>query len=66
MLKNPTYNLALQLTQHLKSLWRIGESYAKDATACAKCKKLWGEMEKDLKRHVAALKGELKSHFEAE
>lgn len=65
MIKNETYNLALQLTQHLKSLWRIQERY-RDDTSCAACQGLWDTMRQDLEEHVTALKGELKNHLEAE
>lgn len=62
MVQNDTYNLALQLTQHLKSLWRIREKYGAD-TACASCKGIWGTVRADLERHVESLQGELKNHL---
>lgn len=63
---NPTYNLALQLTQHLKSLWRLKERYRGDAAGCKKCQEIWNAVEEDLQRHVTVLKGELKNHLDAE
>lgn len=66
VVKNETYNLALQLTQHLKSLWRIKEQYRADAGGCQGCTGIWDSIEADLEKHVESIKGELKKHLAGE
>lgn len=63
MLNNHIYNLLLQATQEHKSLWRIKDSYKKDADGCAECTAFWEKMEKDKEGHVAELEDMIKKHL---
>ena len=62
MLNNHHYNLHHQLTQELKSLWRITNMYKKDSGDCAECVALWDKLEKDKERHVQDLEKLVHKH----
>ena len=63
MLNNHVYNLLLQATQEHKSLWRIKDSYKKDAHNCEECTKFWAMIEKDKEGHVKELEEMIKKHL---
>ncbi len=63
MLNNHVYNLLLQATQEHKSLWRIKDSYKKDAYECAECTDFWNKLEKDKEGHVVDLEAMIKKHL---
>lgn len=63
MLNNHVYNLLSQATQEHRSLWRIKDSYKKDAEECAECTAFWAKMEKDKEDHVAELEAMIKKHL---
>lgn len=63
MLNNHVYNLLSQATQEHRSLWRIKDSYKKDADNCPDCKAFWEKMEKDKEDHVAELEAMIKKHL---
>ncbi|MCK9344775.1 MAG: hypothetical protein M0P64_01460 [Candidatus Pacebacteria bacterium] len=63
MLNNHVYNLLSQATQEHRSLWRIKDSYKKDAEHCEDCKAFWAKMEKDKEDHVAELEAMIKKHL---
>ena len=55
MLDNDTYNLMEQLEIENKSLWRIKNSYRKDALTDNESKQLWNLIEKDKEEVVRLL-----------
>ncbi len=63
MLDNNTYNLLAQMVQENKSLWRIRDSYRKDAKGCPECEKFWDEMVKDKEDHVRRLEELVRKHI---
>lgn len=63
MLDNHTYNIALQLVQENKSLWRIQNEYLKDTEDCDDCKRFWQKMQKDKEEHIKELTGLVKKHL---
>ncbi|MBI5798773.1 MAG: hypothetical protein HZB10_02480 [Candidatus Yonathbacteria bacterium] len=63
MLNNHVYNLLSQATQEHRSLWRIKDSYKKDAEGCAECATFWAKMEKDKEDHVTELEVMIKKHL---
>lgn len=63
MLDNHAYNLANQLTQEHKSLWRIKERYLEDAGDCSDCRAFWERMQKDKEEHITELTNLLKKHL---
>lgn len=63
MLNNHVYNLLLQATQEHKSLWRIKDTYKKDAHDCIECTEFWTKLEKDKEGHVADLEAMIKKHM---
>lgn len=64
MFSNHAYNLALQLTEEHKSLWRMKNEYQKDAEGCAACQSLWEKLAKDKEAHIQELQELLKGHME--
>ncbi|MBD3329990.1 hypothetical protein GF354_00495 [Candidatus Peregrinibacteria bacterium] len=63
MVKNELYNLLIQLTEELKSLWRIEKMYDEDSGDCTECQEFWDKMKKDKEEHVEELKGLIKKHL---
>ncbi|MFH1979405.1 MAG: hypothetical protein ABII97_03420 [Patescibacteria group bacterium] len=63
MFDNHLYNLVNQLAQEHKSLWRIKETYKKDAGSCEECKAFWEELEEDKEKHIEELRKLIKSHI---
>lgn len=63
MLDNNAYNLLMQLTQEHKTLWRIKNSYKKDANACSQCQEFWCKLEKEGEERIACLEELLKPHM---
>jgi len=63
MLNNHTYNLAHQLVQENKSLWRIKDEYLKDAEGCQECLDFWKKLETEKEAHVSELKKMIKKHL---
>lgn len=55
--------MLLQATQEHKSLWRIKDTYKKDAHDCADCTKFWEMIEKDKEGHVKELEEMIKKHL---
>lgn len=62
MLGNHHYNLHHQLTQELKSLWRIKNMYRKDAENCEDCVAFWHKLEQDKEQHVHDLEELVHKH----
>ncbi len=56
---NHIYNLAIQMTQEMKSLWRIEKNYLDDAIDETE-KVFWRQMMDDKKNHITELKELLK------
>lgn len=63
MYDNHTYNLLEQLSEELKSLWRIKNNYKKDAGNCDKCKDFWPGLETQKEKNVETLTELLKTHL---
>ena len=58
MLDNNSYNLMAQLVEESQSLWRIKNSYKKDASMCNECTEFWSRLERqkeDLVRELEQL-----------
>lgn len=56
MLDNYKYDLAHQLTQESKSLWRIKNEYLKNAEGHPSITEFWSKMQKDKENHIKELK----------
>ena len=63
MYDNHTYNLLEQLSEELKSLWRIKKNYPEDAGSCEHCKTIWKDLEGQKENNVEKLTELLKSHL---
>jgi len=63
MLENHLYNLMEQMVEESKSLWRIKNTYKKDATDCSSCKAFWDKLEKDKEDHIKELQDLIKTHI---
>lgn len=62
-MKNYNYNLVKLLHTSLDALWRLEKFYLRDAKAgCKACAKTLASIQRDVKRHVAALSKELAAH----
>jgi hypothetical protein len=55
MLDNNSYNLMAQITEESQSLWRIRNSYLKDAQACGECIEFWTKLADDKEQHIRDL-----------
>jgi hypothetical protein len=64
MLDNNLYNLMAQITEESQSLWRIKNSYKKDAGGCKECMDFWGKLEKDKENHIRELERLIAAHTE--
>lgn len=60
---NHTYNLLEQLSEELKSLWRIKKNYPEDAGGCEHCISFWKDLEKQKEKNVESLTELLKTHL---
>lgn len=63
MQDNHFYNLALQLTEESKSLWRIKNHYKQDAAGCDACTTFWEKMEQDKEEHIREITELMKNHL---
>ena len=52
MLSNNTYDLMAQLTEENQSLWRIKNSYKKDAEGDNEAMEFWNYLESDKQDHI--------------
>lgn len=64
MLDNNTYNLMSQITEESQSLWRIKNSYKKDAAGCKECMDFWDKLAKDKEQHIKDLEKLIAVHIE--
>lgn len=62
MLDNNTYNLMAQITQESKSLWRIKETYKRDAGGCHECMEFWDKLTRDKEEHIKELERLIRAH----
>jgi hypothetical protein len=60
MKNNNEYNIATQLVQEQKSLWRIKNNYLKDAVKNKELKEFWTEVAKEKELLIEDLKAVLK------
>lgn len=65
MLDNNTYNLFSQITEESQSLWRIRNSYIKDAEPCKECVDFWERLAQDKEEHIRELERLIVEHTEA-
>lgn len=63
MMDNHTYNLAQQLVQENKTLWRIDNHYLEDAVECDRCKALWEKIKKMKEETMKDMSDLLKEHM---
>lgn len=63
MEQNNTYNLMNQITQESKSLWRIKNTYEKEATS-DELKAFWIKLAGEKEASIAAMKEFLKSELQ--
>lgn len=63
MFDNNVYNLMVQMVEEHKSLWRIKNTYRKDAAQCKECIDFWDKMEKDKEDHIKDLTRLIKDHI---
>ncbi|MBI2869378.1 MAG: hypothetical protein HYX96_06090 [Chloroflexi bacterium] len=65
MLDNNTYNLFSQLVEEHRSLWRIKDTYKKDASdsRCLECIAFWDRMVTDKEERIKELVGLIKEHL---
>lgn len=61
---NNAYNLLAQLTEENKSLWRIKNSYRKDAEDDFEVQQLWADLEEAKKGHIKRLTAQLAKHIQ--
>jgi hypothetical protein len=52
-----------QIVDESKSLWRIKNTYKKDASGCSGCITFWESLEKDKENHVKELQDLIKNHL---
>jgi hypothetical protein len=62
MLDNNAYNLMEQITEESKSLWRIRNTYKKDAANCKECMDFWDRLGKDKEQHIKDLERLIHEH----
>lgn len=62
MLDNNSYNLMAQLVEESQSLWRIRNTYKKDATMCSECSDFWERLEKQKEETVRELERMVTEH----
>jgi hypothetical protein len=65
MLDNNMYNLFSQITEESQSLWRIRNSYIKDAEPCKECVDFWERLIQDKEEHIRELERLIMEHSEA-
>jgi hypothetical protein len=63
VLENHVYNLMEQMVAESKSLWRIKNTYKKDASGCSGCIAFWDRLEKDKEDHIKELRDLIKNHL---
>ena len=63
MLNNNLYNLNNQLIEESRSLWRIKDTYIRDAEQCGECSQFWQKMVKDKEEHITDLKKLIAEHI---
>ena len=63
MEQNSFYNILIQLTEELKSLWRIENHYQNDA-ATEEERIFWRNLKTDKENHIKELKRALKKYLE--
>lgn len=63
MLDNNLYNLMEQMIEENKSLWRIKNTYKKDARACQDCVDFWNFLERDKEEHISRLRTLIQNHI---
>ncbi|MEX2405383.1 MAG: hypothetical protein WD579_02145 [Candidatus Paceibacterota bacterium] len=63
MLPNTTYDLAEQLSQESKSLWRIENEYIQNAEGNGELTTFWKEMKKDKEQHITRITELLKKEL---
>ncbi len=64
MLDNNTYNLFAQISEESKSLWRIRNTYIKEASACENCRAFWEKLAQDKERHIQDLEKLIMTHMQ--
>jgi hypothetical protein len=52
-----------QIVDESKSLWRIKNTYKKDASDCSECMAFWGKLEEDKEDHIKELQDLIKTHL---
>lgn len=62
MLDNNSYNLFAQITEESQSLWRIRNSYIKDADPCSECREFWERLAQDKENHIRELERLIMEH----
>lgn len=62
MLDNNTYNLMAQIIEESKSLWRIKDTYKKDAAGCKECLDFWDKLMRDKAQHIMDLENLIREH----
>ncbi len=62
VLENNVYNLMEQITQESKSLWRIKNTYKKDASGCKECTDFWDKLAADKEQHIKDLERLIREH----
>jgi hypothetical protein len=65
MLDNNSYNLMAQLVEESQSLWRIKNTYKRDASMCQECEEFWQRLERDKENTVRELEKLVHEHMMA-
>lgn len=66
MLKNMNYDLAEDLAQRSKQVWRY-EQYTQDAgPGCGRCQNLWQQLRQQDEKSIELLKQEIENHVKEE
>lgn len=63
MYDNNVYNLMSQTVEVHRALWRIKNTYKKDAQYCKECLDFWNSLEKDLETRTEELDRLLQEHM---
>jgi len=63
VIENHLYNLMEQIVEESKSLWRIKNTYKKDAAGCSSCASFWDKIEKDKESNIKELQELIKTHL---